>query len=147
MKKKKQPLYLVAFIIYLLLMIKFLILKQPLVDIKNGFINISLKDLWERLSYTQWLPFKHIVRSYNHETIAMFVKGIGQNLIWFIPAGFFLPKWYKKHKIVNVFIVGMTGGLILEVFAFLAMGYPLRIDAIILAGFGTGIGYGIYKLL
>lgn len=147
MKKKKQPLYLIAFIVYLVLMIKFLVLKQPLLEIKNGFINLSLKGLWEQLSHTQWMPFKTIIYGYNHQTIAMFIKGIGQNLVWFIPTGFFLPHWYKKHGLFNILIIGMIGGFILELFAFLALGYPLRIDPILLAGIGTSIGYGIYKLL
>lgn len=147
MKKQKQPLYVIGFIVYLILLIKFLVLKQPLVDIKNGFINISLKDLWERLSLTQWIPFKLIVQGYNHQTMASFFRGIGQNLIWFIPAGFFLLQWYKKHKLSSIIVVGMTAGLVIELFAFLSMGYPIRIDAVILAGLGSSIGYGLYKLL
>lgn len=147
MKKKKHPLYIIGFIIYLILMVKFMVLNVPIETLKNGFINLSIKDIWQGLGRTQWLPFKKIVWAYNHQTMKMFVEGIGRYFVCFIPLGFFVPCWYKKHKLLRMIFIGMTGGLLVELFAFLALGYPLRLDAVILAGLGAGMGYGIYKLL
>jgi len=147
MKKKNQPLYVIAFIVYLILLIKFLVLNHPLSEIKEGLLNLSLGALWDRLALTQWLPFKSLVHVYNHHTMASFFSGVGRNLVWFIPMGFFIPIWYKKHKFLSLLTVGMTLGLCLEVFMFLAVASPLAIDPILCAGFGTLIGYSIFKLI
>jgi glycopeptide antibiotics resistance protein len=147
MKKNKHPLYIFLFIVYIVLLLRFLLFNNGWNAVKDGFLNMSIKNLWQQLSNTQWMPFELIIKGYKSQTMETFFTNLGKIMLWLIPLGFFMPKLTKHRSGTKVLIIGMTLGLLVEIFGFLAYHQILRIDAIILAGFGAYVGYGIFKSL
>jgi glycopeptide antibiotics resistance protein len=108
---------------------------------------MSLKNLWRQLTNTQWMPFKLIIQGYKYQSMESFFSNLGKIFLWLVPLGFFMPKLTKHKSWTKIIFIGMTLGLFVEIFSFLAYNQILRIDAIILAGFGAYVGYSLFKSL
>lgn len=146
MKKNAKPLFWLAFIIYLVLLIKITILRIPFADLKYSIMHISMSDLWDRLKNMQYMPFENIVYHYNHSTVKVAMTSFAWIMLWLIPMGYFVPLLTKTRRYTNVLILGLLVGLFIEVMQLLLNVSRFSVDDVILSGMGITLGYVLYKV-
>lgn len=68
------------------------------------------------------------------------------NAIAFMPVGILLPMiWEKMNSLKRVFIAGLSGSLLIEVFQLLLQCGVFQTEDLIMNTLGAGIGYWLYK--
>lgn len=137
------------FIVYLLVLILVLILKFP--SPIFGYIIEQWKSGADRvyLEKPHLVPFEIItyyVKS-THSINDWFFKNLACNIIMFMPFGFLVPLFSKKKKWWQILLFGILLSVLIEVIQHLLRIGIADIDDVILNGFGTILGFGIYKII
>lgn len=146
MKKQSKPLFWLAFIIYIILLIKVTLIRVPLGDLKYAITHLSLAGVWDRFADGQYIPFKTIYHHYMHSTMHHMLTSFGWLMLWMIPMGFFLPHLTKVRRYVNVLIFGLLFGMSVELLQLILNVANFAVDDIIQSGLGVSVGYIIYKI-
>lgn len=146
MKRKSNVLMWLAFVIYLILFVKIVVLRLPLAALKDAIMNLSLSDIWDNFVNGQLIPFKTIYHHYRYTSMHQMIVTFGWLTLWAVPFGYFLPSLTKTRQYTKVLIFGLLLGLLLEVLQLILLSYHFNIDDVLQVGIGISIGYGAYKL-
>ena len=128
--KKNKLLFLTAFVIYILIVLKLTVFR----------FNVHYDE--RQLNLT---PFVDLINVYKNVGISAFMRLFLGNIGWFIPFGFLLPVLDKEEKFVKTIIAGMIFSLIIETLQFVLYKGVAELDDLILNTLGTALGYCISK--
>lgn len=146
MKKNTKILFWLAFIIYILLLIKMTLVRVPLDNLKYAITHLSLAGIFDRLKAAQYIPFKTIIYHYNHSVVKDMITSFGWLMLWMIPMGYFLPMLTRQKRLGNLVVIGLLIGLFIEVCQLILNVAAFNIDDVLLSGFGVLLGYALYKI-
>lgn len=144
MKKKYLLFWRIAFIIYIILLMIFIVLKykgslSELMNRANNIIYSRNLGFWN----ANFIPF-NTVNSYLKSFSNIALENILGNIIAFLPLGFLLPiVSTKQNKFINSMLTCLLIIICIEIFQFITcLGY-FDIDDIILNELGCIIGFCI----
>lgn len=147
MKKKYVRIF---FLAYLLLLIKGIVFKYPLWQLKEIMDGWQKDVLWEGLHGANFELFKTIklyIRHWDNKGLNSFGNLIG-NLVAFVPFGYFLPRILKPAQ--NIFCCVAAAFLFsssIEVFQLLSAFGVFDVDDILLNCAGALLGYILFKIM
>ena len=144
----RQFLLKLFFAVYILFVIKVIIFKYPMAQLR------AIADTWQKdvilegLGTANFMPFRtikmYIVYAYKLNS----VENLAGNLLVFVPLGFLLPLISDDlRRFSDVFINAFTFVLGIEVFQLFSAFGAFDVDDILLNCVGATIGYGLYKAL
>ena len=135
------------FAIYILFVIKVIIFKYPMDQLR------AIADTWQKdvilegLGTANFVPFRTIKMYIDYSYKLNSVENLAGNLFVFVPLGFFLPLIYEDmQRFSEVFINVFTFVLGIEVFQLFSAFGAFDVDDILLNCLGAAIGYGCYKI-
>ena len=136
------------FAIYILFVIKVIIFKYPMEQLR------AIADTWQKdvilegLGTANFVPFRTIKMYIDYAYKLNSVENLAGNLIVFMPLGFLLPLISKDlQKFSEVLINAFTFVLGIEVFQLFSAFGAFDVDDILLNCLGAAIGYGCYKII
>ena len=134
------------FAVYILFVIKVIIFKYPLEQMR------AIADTWQRdvilegLGTANFVPFKTIKMYIDYAYKLNSVENLAGNLIVFMPLGFLLPLVSDElQRFADVMLNVFTFTLGIEVFQLFSAFGAFDVDDILLNCLGGAIGYGCYK--
>lgn len=149
-KTKKERILAAVFFLYLLFLIKMIVFKYPMEQLKL-IVDTWQKDVvLEGLHTANFIPFKTIrmyIRYYDMPGIRSFSNLFG-NILVFVPFGVLLPMVHKASR--NAWIMLLNALLLIvgiEIFQLFSNFGAFDVDDIILNSLGVLIGGCIYHLL
>ena len=142
----RQFLLKLFFAVYILFVIKVIIFKYPMEQLR------AIADTWrkdvilEGLGTANFVPFRTIKMYIDYAYKLNSVENLVGNLVVFMPLGFLLPLLSEElQKFSEVFINVFTFALGIEVFQLFSAFGAFDVDDILLNCLGAVIGYGCYK--
>ncbi len=148
MNKKKYMR--ILFAVYLLLLVKVILFKYPLAQIKEIVDSWQSDVFWEglhRANFEWFRTIKLYTRYWERTEINSFGNLIG-NVIVFIPFGCFMPFLFQKSGKLLVFIGQMLVLVLgLELIQLYTNFGVFDVDDILLNCFGGLLGFFIYKII
>ena len=136
------------FAIYILFVIKVIIFKYPMEQLR------MIADTWQKdvilegLGTANFVPFRTIKMYIDYAYKLNSVENLAGNLFVFVPLGFMLPLISEDmQKFSEVFINAFTFVLGIEVFQLFSAFGAFDVDDILLNCLGAIIGYGCYKII
>ena len=135
------------FAIYILFVIKVIIFKYPMEQLR------MIADTWQKdvilegLGTANFIPFRTIKMYIDYAYKLNSVENLAGNLFVFVPLGFMLSLISEDmQKFSEVFINAFTFVLGIEVFQLFSAFGAFDVDDILLNCLGAAIGYGCYKI-
>lgn len=145
MKKAKNSLICISFILYLFALVFILFIDS------RGY-RWSDASFWEYIKWSSnFIPFRTInlyIHSIFHGTLDINIplKNLGGNLILFLPMGIYLPLFIKRINKMGIYVITMSVILLLiEVTQVVSRRGSFDIDDLILNMLGAVIGFIIWK--
>ena len=141
----RQTLLKLFFAVYILFVIKVIIFKYPIEQLR-AIANTWQKDvILEGLGTANFVPFRTIKMYIDYAYKLNSVENLAGNLIVFVPLGFLLPLISGEFRrfsdvLLNVF----TFSLGIEVFQLFSAFGAFDVDDILLNCLGASVGYWIY---
>lgn len=135
------------FAIYILFVIKVIIFKYPIGQLR------SIVDSWQKgvilegLGTANFIPFKTIKMYIEYSYKLNSVENLAGNILVFVPFGIFLPVLSKESRrfsvmLLNVFVLVLG----IETFQLFSAFGAFDVDDILLNCLGAALGYGVYRL-
>ncbi|MBN2797146.1 MAG: VanZ family protein [Clostridia bacterium] len=146
MKKKSKVLMWFVFIIYLILLLKVVLIRLPLGELKDAILHLNLAKIWHGFINGQLIPFKTIYHHYRYTSIHNMITGFGWLTLWAIPLGYFIPVLTKNRKYVKILVFGLLIGLLLESLQLILLSTSFNVDDVIQVGIGISLGFAVFKL-
>lgn len=140
----------ILFFAYLLFVIRVIVFKYPMSQIREIVDSWQKDVIWEGLGTANFIPFKTIkmyIRYYDLPGLRSFSNLFG-NILIFIPIGMLMPMVHKASK--NVWIMMANAFLFvlgIEVFQLFSAFGAFDVDDLILNCFGVLIGRAVYQIL
>lgn len=135
------------FAVYILFVIKVIIFKYPMEQLR------MIADTWQKdvilegLGTANFVPFRTIKMYIDYAYKLNSVENLAGNLFVFVPLGFLLPLTSEDmQRFSEVFINVFTFVLGIEVFQLFSAFGAFDVDDILLNCLGAAIGYGCYKI-
>lgn len=135
------------FAIYILFVIKVIIFKYPMEQLR------AIADTWQKdvilegLGTANFMPFRTIKMYIDYAYKLNSVENLAGNVVVFIPLGFLLPLMSDElQKFSDMFLNVFTFVLGIEVFQLFSAFGAFDVDDILLNCVGAVIGYGCYKV-
>lgn len=135
------------FAIYILFVIKVIIFKYPMEQLR------AIADTWQKdvilegLGTANFMPFRTIKMYIDYAYKLNSVENLAGNVVVFMPLGFLLPLMSDElQKFSAVFLNVFTFVLGIEVFQLFSAFGAFDVDDILLNCVGASIGYGCYKV-
>lgn len=146
---KNKLIFRFLFILYLLLLLKFIIFKYPLVMIKEILKSFEISSLLFRIENSNYIPFKGIYDFlFNSISLKITLKNLLGNIIAFMPLGFLLAILSSKMRTLkSITLIGFLLSLSFESIQLLTGLGEFDVDDIILNTLGAVVGLYCYKLL
>ena len=142
----KQFLIKLFFAVYILFVIKVIIFKYPMEELR------AIADTWQKdvilegLGTANFMPFRTIKMYIDYAYKLNSVENLAGNLLVFVPLGFFLPLMSEElQRFSEVFLNVFTFVLGIEVFQLFSAFGAFDVDDILLNCLGATIGFGCYK--
>jgi glycopeptide antibiotics resistance protein len=136
------------FVVYILTLIKFIILKHP-GELKTHFIdNYSWELVRKNISVGNYIPF-YTVKYYLHgiDPTQYSRENLFGNILLFLPLGTFLPLLFRNlSDLKNVAIAGLLLSVTFESIQLFTVLGTFDVDDIILNLIGCVIGFQVYQL-
>ena len=134
------------FAIYILFVIKVIIFKYPL-DQLRAIANTWQKDvILEGLGTANFKPFRTIKMYIDYAYKLNSVENLAGNVVVFMPLGFLLPFMSAElRKFSDVLLNAFTFVLGIEVFQLFSAFGAFDVDDILLNCIGAMLGYGCYR--
>ena len=138
------------FVLYLLILLKVIVFKYPLAQLREIADTWSRDVFWEGLSganFTLFRTIKMYIRHWNMLGPISFRNLIG-NVVAFIPLGYFLPRLFKPMQ--NIFaclLMALLFILGIELFQLVSAFGIFDVDDILLNGLGVLIGFFVYSMI
>ena len=136
------------FAIYILFVIKVIIFKYPMEQLR------AIADTWQKdvilegLGTANFMPFRTIKMYIDYAYKLNSVENLVGNVVVFMPLGFLLPLMSDDlQKFSDVFLNVFTFVLGIEVFQLFSAFGAFDVDDILLNCVGAAIGYGCYKVM
>lgn len=139
----------ILFIVYLLILVKVIVFKYPLEQLKEIASGWRREVLWEGLQGANFELFRTIklyIRYWDHRGINSFANLVG-NVAAFIPFGYLLPRVCKAAEnllfcmaAAFLFVTGIEVFQLLSAFGF------FDVDDILLNCLGVFLGYLFFKI-
>ena len=136
------------FAVYILFVIKVIIFKYPMDQLR------AIADTWhkdvilEGLETANFVPFRTIKMYIDYAYKLNSLENLGGNLLVFVPMGFLLPLISEDmQRFSEVLINVFTFVLGIEVFQLFSAFGAFDVDDILLNCLGAAIGYGCYKII
>lgn len=138
----------ILFILYLLLVIKLLIFKYPIAELKEIANTWESNVIWKGLDSANFTLFKTIKMYINYAYKLNSFENLVGNVVIFFPFGFFLPrisawanKWFMTLGGAFFFSLGI------ELFQLFSAFGAFDVDDLVLNVLGALIGYWIHLLV
>ena len=142
----KQFLLKLFFAVYILFVIKVIIFKYPMEELR------AIADTWQKdvilegLGTANFMPFRTIKMYIDYAYKLNSVENLAGNVLVFVPLGFFLPLMSEEmQRFSEVFLNAFTFVLGIEVFQLFSAFGAFDVDDILLNCLGAVIGFGCYK--
>lgn len=140
----------ILFVVYLLILVKVILFKYPLVQIKEIVDSWQSDVFWEgmhRANFEWFRTIKLYTRYWDHKELNSFGNLIG-NVLIFIPFGYMMPQMFEKSKKLIIFLLQL---LILVLGLELVQLYTnfgvFDVDDILLNCLGGFVGFVLYKIM
>ena len=140
----------ILFVLYLLILIRVIVFKYPLVRLREIASSWREDVFWEGLHSANFEWFRTIkmyINYWGYKEINSFGNLIG-NILAFIPLGYMLPRLSSAFR--NLFFclgIGLSVVLAIELFQLYTNFGCFDVDDILLNSLGIVIGYILYKIL
>lgn len=140
----------ILFVLYLLILIKVIVFKYPLAQIKEIMDSWRSDVFWEGLSGANFELFKTVkmyIRYWDNKGINSFGNLIG-NIVAFIPLGYLLPRVFKSAR--NIFLCMLEVflfSLAIELFQLFSAFGRFDVDDILLNCLGAFFGYLFFRIM
>lgn len=138
----------IFFAVYILLVIKVIIFKYPMEELR------AIADSWRRdvilegLGTANFVPFRTIKMYIDYAYKLNSVENLAGNLLVFVPFGFLLPLLSEEFgQLPELLLNAFTFVLGIEVFQLFSAFGAFDVDDILLNCLGALIGFGCYKAL
>ena len=135
------------FALYIIFVIKVIIFKYPLHQLR------AIADTWQKdvilegLGTANFMPFRTLKMYIDYAYKLNSVENLAGNVLVFIPLGFLLPLISDEHRrFTEVLLNAFTFVLGIEVFQLFSAFGAFDVDDILLNCLGAAIGYGCYKI-
>lgn len=136
------------FAVYILVVIKVIIFKYPLEQLRAIAATWQKSVILEGLGTANFVPFKTIKMYIEYAHKLNSVENLAGNILVFVPLGFLLPLLSDEmRKFYVVLINAFAFVLGIEVFQLFSAFGAFDVDDIMLNCLGAAIGYGCYRLL
>lgn len=140
----------ILFLLYLLMILRFIVFKYPIVQLRDIALTWSRDVIWEGLYKANFEFFRTIklyTKYWSYKEINSFANLIG-NILAFIPLSYMLPRVYKPaKKFMICMFLSFLVVLGIELFQLLTAFGVFDVDDIILNMSGALIGYLCYLLM
>ncbi|MBC7827274.1 MAG: VanZ family protein [Chitinophagaceae bacterium] len=137
------------FVIYILILIKFILLKHP-GNLKSHFIdNYNWQLLEKNFSQSNYIPL-YTVQFYltGTDKLRYTKENLVGNVFLFFPLGIFLPfLFFKVNNFQRIIILAFFISLFFELVQLFTILGNFDVDDIILNVLGTALGFGVFLLL
>ena len=142
----RQTFLKLLFAVYILFVVKVIIFKYPMEQLR-AIANTWRKDvILEGLSTANFMPFRTIKMYIDYAYKLNSVENLAGNLLVFVPLGFLLPLISGDfRKFSDVLLNVFTFSLGIEVFQLFSAFGAFDVDDILLNCLGASIGYLLYK--
>lgn len=134
------------FAVYILLVIKVIIFKYPMEQLR------AIADTWQRsvilegLGTANFMPFRTIKMYIDYAYKLNSVENLAGNVLAFVPLGFLLPLVSDDFRQFSVVMINaFTFVLGIEVFQLFSAFGAFDVDDIMLNCLGAAVGYGCYR--
>lgn len=136
----------IFFVVYILFVIKVIIFKYPMDQLRAIAATWQKDVILEGLGTANFMPFRTIKMYIDYADRLNSVENLAGNLLVFVPFGFLLPLVSDELKrFSDVFLNVFTFVLGIEVFQLFSAFGAFDVDDILLNCLGAIIGYGCYK--
>lgn len=143
MSMKKYRTWRVLLVLYLLLVIRVIVFKYPLEDLKAIVAGWRQDVIWEGLESANFTPFRTIRMYIRYYDRLNSFENLFGNVLIFVPCGILYPLAFPGKK---NFLLFLSAVLILvsgiELFQLFSAFGAFDVDDILLNCLGAGIGYG-----
>lgn len=140
----------ILFVVYLLILIKVILFKYPLVQIKEIVDSWQSDVFWEgmhRANFEWFRTIKLYTRYWERAEINSFGNLIG-NVLLFVPFGYMMPSMFQKSKRLFVFLMQLLLLVLgLELIQLYTNFGVFDVDDILLNCIGGLIGFFFYKIV
>lgn len=134
------------FAVYILFVIKVIIFKYPVEQLRAIAATWQKGVILEGLGTANFMPFRTIKMYIDYAYKLNSVENLAGNVLVFMPLGFLLPLVSEElQRFSEVFINVFTFVLGIEVFQLFSAFGAFDVDDILLNCLGAAIGYGCYK--
>lgn len=134
------------FAVYILFVIKVIIFKYPVEQLRAIAATWQKGVILEGLGTANFMPFRTIKMYIDYAYKLNSVENLAGNVLVFMPLGFLLPLVSDElQRFSEVFINVFTFVLGIEVFQLFSAFGAFDVDDILLNCLGAAIGYGCYK--
>lgn len=135
------------FAVYILFVIKVIIFKYPMEQLRMIAETWQKDVILEGLGTANFVPFRTIKMYIDYAHKLNSVENLAGNLFVFVPLGFLLPLISEDmKKFSEMFINVFTFVLGIEVFQLFSAFGAFDVDDILLNCLGAVMGYGCYKI-
>ena len=142
----RQTLLKLFFAVYILFVIKVIIFKYPMEQLRMIANTWQKGVILEGLCTANFMPFRTIKMYINYAHKLNSVENLAGNLIVFVPLGFLLPLVSEDfRRFSDVLLYVFTFSLGIEVFQLFSAFGAFDVDDILLNCLGASVGYWIYK--
>lgn len=135
------------FAIYILVVIKVIIFKYPMEQLR------AIADMWQRsvilegLGTANFMPFRTIKMYIDYAHQLNSVENLAGNVLVFVPLGFLLPLVSDDMQTLRAVLINAFAFVLgIEVFQLFSAFGAFDVDDILLNCLGAAIGYGCYKI-
>lgn len=136
------------FAVYILFVIKVIIFKYPMEQLRAIAAAWQRDVILEGLGTANFMPFRTIKMYIDYAYKLNSVENLAGNLLVFMPLGFLLPLVSDEFcRFSEVFINVFTFVLGIEVFQLFSAFGAFDVDDILLNCLGATIGYGCYRMV
>lgn len=147
-RNPRKVLWKLFFAVYILFVIKVIIFKYPMEQLRAIAATWRRSVILEGLGTANFIPFKTIKMYIDYAYKLNSVENLAGNILVFVPLGFLLPmlsdecqQFYAVMLNAFAFVVGI------EVFQLFSAFGAFDVDDILLNCLGAALGYGCYRIL
>lgn len=147
--KRKERIWKLAFTLYLVLIIRFVIFKYPmeqLREIASGWRKEVILEGLSTANFTLGKSIKMYIRYFHHFPFWNGMANLWGNVLAFIPLGIFLPVCMrKKNTLLTSLFLSFLFVIFIELFQLFSAFGAFDVDDILLNMVGSEIGYIIWR--
>ena len=147
-RNPRKVLWRLLFAVYILFVIKVIIFKYPMEQLRAIAATWQRSVILEGLGTANFTPFKTIKMYIDYAYKLNSVENLAGNILVFVPLGFLLPMLSNEcRQFYAVMLNAFTFVVGIEVFQLFSAFGAFDVDDILLNCLGAALGYGCYRIL